>query len=166
MSDYSQLKNLLINNQFSLQSVFNLLNKNELNGISTQDINNNNLSLKDIPFAQYLQQNLSKIDKNSDETISQEELNVMFSKMQAEGLTYEQLYTMLSSSYFAGGANQEVLANALRNFHAVDLNNDGKISQAEINLHKIKSEIKERNLSGANANKTSSIQIDSSIRNY
>jgi len=165
MNDFSQLKNLLLNNQFGLQRVFSLLNRTDLNGLSIEDISSySNLTLNDIPFAQYLQQNMSNIDTNSNENISQSEMNVMFSKMRTEGLTYEQLYTMLNSSCM--GANQELLVNALRNFQTVDLNNDGKISQAEINLYRIKSEINARSVSGANTNKTSSTETDFSRRTY
>jgi len=143
MAERLRASQLYTGTLYSLQRVYNLLNKDNLDGVSKSDLSNySNLATYDLPFVQFLQQNMNLIDKNSDKIISQDELNQMFQSIQQNGYTYSQLVALSTST--VSGIDSSLLSTVLANFNKIDANGDGKVSQAEINAYNLKTEITER----------------------
>lgn len=129
------------NAQYGLQRVYSLLNEKNLDGVnSTEAADYSNLSYTDIPFAQFIQQNKSNIDTNSDDNVSQEEISNLLSAIQSEGLTYSQIVSLSST----GAIDQSLVETVLSNFNKIDANHDGKVSQSEINSYNLDKEIDEK----------------------
>ena len=91
-------------------------------------------------FRSYLMSNFNQIDMDGDGTISQEDLSGYTTKLQTQGMTYSELSQLCASG---SGSMSSLLDTVLSNFNEIDSNNDGRVTQAEINAYRINEEIKE-----------------------
>ena len=90
-------------------------------------------------FRSYMLTNFNQIDIDGDGTISQEDLSGYTTKLQTQGMTYNELSQLCSS----GGTMSSLLDTVLSNFNEIDTNHDGRVTQSEINAYRINEEIKE-----------------------
>ena len=81
-------------------------------------------------FISYLQNNFSNIDKNSDGSITSDEMQKLSNNLTTQGLTKEQ-FTQLALSGNSG-LSTATINNILEHFEDMDTNGDGKITDAEI----------------------------------
>ena len=166
MTEKIQSEQLFLNTKFSLQRIYSLLNRGNPDGISTKDLSSySDLSLTDIPFVQFLQENMNTIDADSDKNISEKELNNLLSTIKDNGFTQEQLLSMAAGSNFGVGLDKSLLDTVLANFSEIDMNKDGKVSQAEIDYYSFNKEVEDKKTE-LNEFKASDISVfygDSSI---
>ena len=80
-------------------------------------------------FRSYMLTNFNQIDIDGDGTISQEDLSGYTTKLQTQGMTYNELSQLCSS----GGTMSSLLDTVLSNFNEIDTNHDGRVTQSEIN---------------------------------
>lgn len=146
MAEKISAEYLFSNARYGLQRVYSLLNKTDLDGVSQSDIDEyyNNLSYTDIPFAQYLSQNINQFDSDSDGNISQEELSTSLADMAQNGMTYEQLLALQGNSTYGLDEANSSIAKLLEHFREIDKNGDGRITSTEINAYNINEEIAEK----------------------
>lgn len=88
-------------------------------------------------FASYLTQNFSSLDKNSDGTLSADEVQNLMSQISSQGLTREQIQTLGGMS----GISAETQATVLNHFNEIDTNHDGYVSNAEIQGYTLQSKL-------------------------
>jgi len=133
---------VFLSNQYGVQRAYGLLNQENADGVSLDELSDlSNLTTLDIPFAQFIKDNIGSIDSNGDNNITQDELNNMMSTMQNQGYTYNQL---LSMSIGTSSTNQSLLETVLADFDKIDSNKDGKVSQAEIDIYNLDKEIEDK----------------------
>ena len=70
----------------------------------------------------------SSLDKNHDGTLSSDEANNMITDL-SSGLTRDQIMQLRAQ----GAIDEELAAKIVSNFSKMDVNGDGKVSEAEIN---------------------------------
>ncbi len=80
------------------------------------------------PFASYLQNNFSTLDKDGDGVISADEMNNLTNTISTSGVSRSEL-TQLAMS---GAYSAETLNKILDNFDEMDTNHDGRVTSAEI----------------------------------
>lgn len=97
-------------------------------------------------FASYILSNFSSLDKDGDGVISAAEMNNVTTSMNATGLTAAQLSQLGSASGLSGQTLEQVLAH----FADIDTNGDGKVTSAEIQSYKLKSEMDKKKTEFAN----------------
>jgi len=139
-------ENLFSNTQYGLQRVYSIINKTDFNGVSLTDIEEslNTLNVNDIPFAQYLYQNIGQFDKDSDSVISIEEIQNNLSAISKEGLSYEQLLALQENYGYNLAEADSALSKLIEHFKEIDKNNDGKITESEIKGYNLEQEIAEK----------------------
>ncbi|MDD3150814.1 MAG: EF-hand domain-containing protein [Candidatus Gastranaerophilales bacterium] len=132
---------LFTNSQIGLQRIYQLLDKEDLNGLSATDLTNyEDVSVGDLSFVQLLQKNFSGIDTDDDGTLSSEEYEKMINTISEKGMTYQQLQALAQS----GSSSDTLLQTVLEHFGEVDTNGDGMVSQTEIDAYSIEAEIAEK----------------------
>lgn len=89
--------------------------------------NTNYLTLNQ-PFATYLQNNFSTLDKDGDGVISADEMNNLTNTISTSGVSRSEL-TQLAMS---GAYSTDMVNKILENFDEMDTNHDGRITSAEI----------------------------------
>ncbi len=89
--------------------------------------NTNYLTLNQ-PFATYLQNNFSTIDKDGDGIISADEINTLTNTISTSGVSRAEL-TQLAAS---GAYSSDMVNKILDNFDEMDTNHDGRVTNAEI----------------------------------
>lgn len=88
-------------------------------------------------FASYLTQNFGNLDKNSDGTLSADEVQNLLSQISSQGLTREQIQSLGGMS----GISAETQATVLNHFNEIDTNHDGYVSNAEIQGYTLQSKL-------------------------
>lgn len=91
-------------------------------------------------FASYLSQNFSSLDKNSDGTLSSDEVQNLLSQMSAQGLTRDQIQSLGGMS----GLSANTQATVLEHFDEIDTNHDGYVSSGEIQGYTLQSKLENR----------------------
>lgn len=91
-------------------------------------------------FASYLSQNFSSLDKNSDGTLSTDEVQNLLSQMASQGLTREQIQSLGGMS----GISANAQATVLEHFDEIDTNHDGYVSTGEIQGYTLQSKLENR----------------------
>lgn len=97
-------------------------------------------------FASYIQSNFATLDKNHDGTLSSAELSELTSAITSTGMTAAQLSQLGTASGLSSGT----LSQVLEHFAQIDTNGDGKVTSAEINNYKLKSEMDKKKTEFAN----------------
>ena len=143
MAEKISAEHLFTNTQFGLQRVYSVLNQTDLDGISLSDIEGsyNKLATSDIPFAQYLYQNINQFDSDSNSIISHAEMQNQLSAISSEGLTYNQLLALQENGLAEANS---ALTKLIEHFKEIDMNNDGKITRKEIDAYNLNQEIDEK----------------------
>ena len=80
------------------------------------------------PFAAYLQNNFSTLDKDGDGVISAKEMSNLTNKISQSGVSRSEL-TQLAAS---GAYSTDMVNKILENFDEMDTNHDGRVTSAEI----------------------------------
>ena len=136
---------LLLNTKFSLQKVYDALNKIDLNGVSLEDfVNQNQIAISDLPFSDLLKLNFSNVDTDKNQVISSEEITALLSSIDKQGLTYTQLQALSGQVGLSATDSKKLLDEVVENFNKVDTNHDGKVSEAEINAYKYNKEVEDK----------------------
>lgn len=123
---------LMLNGADSL-SLEDILNYTKTNGTSYTSAYNQN-------FRSYLMSNFNLIDTDNDGKISSEDLSAYSSRLQTQGMTYQELAQLCTSN---SGTMSTLLDTVLSNFNAVDSNHDGRVTQGEIDAYRINEQIKD-----------------------
>lgn len=97
-------------------------------------------------FASYILSNFSSLDKDGDGVISSAEMSNLTNSITSTGLTAAQLSQLGSASGLSGQTLEQVLAH----FADIDTNGDGKVTSAEIQSYKLKSEMDKKKTEFAN----------------
>ena len=127
---------------YGLQNTYSVLAQNNKNGgLTIEDITNpSNTALQQLgyntTFAQFLSSNFAAIDKDGDGKISSDDMSNLTSKLSQSGLSYQELCQLCSS----GMGNSDMLSNVLTYFSQIDTNNDGRVTNAEIQAFSLKSD--------------------------
>src|SRR5574344_421273 len=116
-----------------LSNNFSILAQGTSGGLTLSDITNPNSEKVNVnslnqSFVSYLTSNFSKIDKNGDGTITASDMNEYLSKINSQGLSYQEISTLSAQ----GGASSSLMATVLNHFSEIDTNGDGKVTNAEI----------------------------------
>lgn len=104
--------------------------------------NTSNATILNGTFASYLQNNFATIDKNSDGTISSDEMTTLTNNLSTQGLTKEQFAQLAMSG--ASGLSTATINNILEHFDEMDTNGDGRITNAEIAAFEVDSAKQEK----------------------
>lgn len=89
--------------------------------------NSNYLTLNQ-PFATYLQNNFSTLDKDGDGVIGVDEMNKMTNTMMSAGVSRQELSQLAATGSFPS----DMVSKILENFDQIDTNHDGRVTSAEI----------------------------------
>lgn len=89
--------------------------------------NTNYLTLNQ-PFAVYLQNNFSTVDKDGDGVISADEMQNLTNTISTAGVSKAELSQLAAS----GAIPQEMVSKVMENFDEIDTNHDGRVTSAEI----------------------------------
>lgn len=126
-----------------LTNTYSILAKNSTNkgGITIDDLTNPSSTVlqqlgNNTTFAQFLTSNFSAIDKDGDGTISSTDMSNLSTKLQQNGLSYDEICQLCSS----GMGSSEMLSNVLTYFNQIDTNKDGRVTTAEIQAFNLKSD--------------------------
>ncbi len=91
-------------------------------------------------FRSYMMTNFNQIDVDGDGTISEDDLSNYATKLQTQGMTYNELSQLCANG---GSSMSSLLDTVLSNFNEIDTNHDGRVTQNEINAYRINEEIKD-----------------------
>ena len=97
-------------------------------------------------FASYMVSNFTSIDKDNDGVLSAEDIKAYMNNISAQGLTQEQITTLGNSVGISSSLQETVLAH----FEEIDANNDGKVTNAEIQAYNINSSIDKQRIDDIN----------------
>ncbi len=129
-----------ITNSYSILSNLysdGLTQKNLSQAMSNQNVLTNQYGTT---FASYLSQNFSSLDKNSDGTLSTDEVQKLMSQIASQGLTREQVQSLGGMS----GISANTQATVLEHFDEIDTNHDGYVSTGEIQGYTLQSKLENR----------------------
>jgi len=136
---------LLLNTKFSLQKVYDALNKTDLNGVSLEDFaNQNQIAISDLPFSDLLKLNFSNVDTDKNQVISKEEITTLLNSIDKQGLTLDQLQALSGQVGLSINDSKKLLDEVVQNFNKIDTNHDGHVSETEINAYKFKKEVEDK----------------------
>ena len=90
-------------------------------------------------FRSYMMTNFNQIDMDGDGKIGIDDVNGYVTKLKTQGMTYNELTQLCANG---GSSMSSLLDTVLSNFNEIDLNHDGRITQAEINAYRINQDIK------------------------
>ncbi len=126
-----------------LTNTYSILAKNSSSsgGLTIEDITNPSSTVLqqlggNTTFAQFLSSNFAAIDKDGDGKISSSDMSNLTNKLSQNGLTYQELCQLCSS----GMGSSDVLSNVLTYFNQIDTNNDGRVTNAEIQAFSLKAD--------------------------
>ncbi|MBO6272828.1 hypothetical protein J6O48_08630 [bacterium] len=91
-------------------------------------------------FASYLSQNFGRLDKNSDGTLSNNEVNKLINQISNRGLSRDQVSSLGSMS----GMSANAQATVMDHFNDIDTNHDGYVNSAEVQAYILQSKIENR----------------------
>ena len=131
MYDKTKVTGIFTAAQSGLQSTLQYLYTNNKDGLTRTTLNNamyNNTSGINSSFFQMISGQFSSLDKNHDGTLSSDEANNMITDL-SSGLTRDQIMQLRAQ----GAIDEELAAKIVSNFSKMDVNGDGKVSEAEIN---------------------------------
>lgn len=114
-----------------------LTQKNLSQAMSNQNVLTNQYGTT---FASYLSQNFSSLDKNSDGTLSTDEVQNLMSQIASQGLTRDQVQSLGGMS----GISASTQATVLEHFDEIDTNHDGYVSTGEIQGYTLQSKLENR----------------------
>lgn len=97
-------------------------------------------------FSSYILNNFASLDKNHDGTLNSAELTNFTNMMATTGMTQAQLAQLGAAS----GLSNQTLEQVLQHFNDIDINHDGKVSSAEIQAYRLKSNAEEKKAEFAN----------------
>ena len=137
----------------NLTNTFTQLSNQYSEGITLENLNKaltnsnylNNLNIN-TTFASYITNNFSNFDSNADGKISAEEVQNFMSNMATQGLTREQIISLGASS----GIGYSLQETVLSHFDQIDKNNDGKVTNQEIQAYGIDSDLEKQKLADNN----------------
>jgi Ca2+-binding EF-hand superfamily protein len=163
-----QSQQIFLNTETGLKRIFQLLLKENPAGINMSQLTQTaNFTQSDVPFIQFLAGQFSKIDKDNNATLSEKELSEMIKGFQNNGFTQEQLMHLAAQyNQFGTDKSKELIETVLENFKKVDSNQDGKVSQAEIDNYMLEKEVNEKKdkLNAFKASDISTFYIDTEIK--
>jgi len=127
-----------------LTNAFSQLSNQYSEGVTLENLNkaltnSNTLTNSNInaTFASYMTNNFNSIDSDTDGKISSAEIQQLMSQMATQGLTREQIVALAGSS----GISTSLQETVLTHFDEIDKNKDGKVSNQEIQLYGVESDI-------------------------
>jgi len=135
-----------------LSNSFSLLSSQYTDGLTLENLNKSltnttvTNSTYGSTFASYLTSNFNSVDKNSDGTISADEIQSLMNNIATQGLTREQISTLGASS----GMSTSLQETVLNHFDDIDTNHDGKVTNQEINAYGFNSEIEKQKVEDTN----------------
>ena len=135
-----------------LTNSFSLLSSQYPEGITVENLNaalsNTNVTntAYGATFSSYLTNNFNSVDSNRDGVISADEIQKLMNNMATQGLTREQIISLGASSGMTNSLQQTVLAH----FDDIDVNHDGKVTNAEINAYGVNSDIEKQKVADRN----------------
>ena len=129
-----------LNSQYSEGVTVDNLNKALSN---TNFINNSGMNAT---FASYMTNNFNAIDSNTDGKISADEIQKLMSNMATQGLTREQIVALAGSS----GISTSLQETVLNHFDQIDKNKDGKVTNQEIQVYGVESDLEKQKASDRN----------------
>ena len=135
-----------------LMNSFTLLNGMYEDGVTLENLanagtNSNFLtSAYGATFSSYLMNNFGTVDKNADGTISADEIQNLMGQMATQGLTREQIISLGGASGLSGSLQETVLSH----FDDIDTNNDGKVTNQEIQAYGINSSLEKQKIEDRN----------------
>lgn len=129
------------------QAIYGLMNNFQIigsgEGLTLEKLKNPgegvNKNLINSQFQAYLASNFGKLDANGDGVISAEELQNYANNMLNKGMTQQELI-QLCGQY---GYSNSLLETVMANFHLIDKNHDGRVTNEEIAAFGMKKEIDE-----------------------
>ena len=130
MYDRTQTTGIFTAAQTGIQSALNYLYLNNKEGVDRKTLNNAMYSTagSNSPFFQMISGQFSSLDKNNDGTLTADEANNMITDL-SSGLTRDQIMQLRAQ----GTIDDELASKIISNFSKMDVNGDGKVSEAEIN---------------------------------
>lgn len=134
---------LLNNALYGLTNTYSVLAQNSKNGaLSLDDITNPSSSViqqlgGNTNFMQYLSSNFKAMDKDGDGKINASDVSNLTSKMQQNGLSYQEIVQLCSSG---AGGNSSLTQTVLTYFNKIDQNHDGRVNDQEIKAFSIKAD--------------------------
>ncbi len=136
---------LSLNTKLGLQRVYNILNKTNLNGLSIDDFANlDDVAYSDLSFSDLLKLNFNNLDTDKSQIVSNEELTDLLNSIDQKGLTYSQLQALSMQVGNSASDSRKLLDEVIQNFNKIDIDNDGKVSEAEINTYKLNKEVEDK----------------------
>ncbi len=135
-------KQLFVNSAMNLTNIYKKLNTEASNGLTQKELEElEGLTSLDLPFANFLSQNIGKIDTNKNSVVSEDELNKYLSDFVDKGMTIEEIYALSANGM---GVNKTLLETVMANFSDMDTNKDGKLTLNEIDSFMINKELGDR----------------------
>ena len=136
-----------------LTNAFSQLNSQYSDGVTVDNLNkalsNTNFinnSGMNATFASYMTNNFNAIDSNTDGKISADEIQKLMSNMATQGLTREQIVALAGSS----GIGSSLQETVLNHFDQIDKNKDGKVTNQEIQVYGVESDLEKQKASDRN----------------
>lgn len=91
-------------------------------------------------FRGYMMTHFNQIDMDGDGKLSTTDIKNYTTKLRTQGMTYNELTQLCANG---SGSMSSLLDTVLSNFNEIDMNHDGRVTQAEINAYRINQEIKD-----------------------
>ena len=136
-----------------LTNAFSQLNSQYSDGVTVENLNkalsNTNFinnSGMNATFASYMTNNFNAIDSNTDGRISADEIQKLMSNMATQGLTREQIVALAGSS----GLSTSLQETVLNHFEEIDKNKDGKVTNQEIQVYGVESDLEKQKAADRN----------------
>ena len=136
-----------------LTNAFSQLNSQYSDGVTVDNLNkalsNTNFinnSGMNATFASYMTNNFNAIDSNTDGRISADEIQKLMSNMATQGLTREQIVALAGSS----GIGSSLQETVLNHFDQIDKNKDGKVTNQEIQVYGVESDLEKQKAADRN----------------
>lgn len=136
-----------------LTNAFSQLNSQYSDGVTIENLNkalsNTNFinnSGMNATFASYMTNNFNAIDSNTDGRISADEIQKLMSNMATQGLTREQIVALAGSS----GLSTSLQETVLNHFEEIDKNKDGKVTNQEIQVYGVESDLEKQKAADRN----------------
>lgn len=135
-----------------LTNSYNILSNQYTDGVTQENLyksfSNPNMvnNMQGAAFSSYLSGNFANLDKNSDGTLSADEIQTLMTQMSQQGMSREQI-SMLGS---ASGMSGSLLETVLNHFDEIDANKDGKVSNQEIQRYGVTSALENQKIEDRN----------------
>ena len=136
-----------------LTNAFSQLSSQYSDGVTVENLNkalsNSNFinnSGMNATFASYMTNNFNAIDSNTDGKISADEIQKLMSNMATQGLTREQIVALAGSS----GISTSLQETVLNHFDSIDKNKDGKVTNQEIQVYGVESDLEKQKAADRN----------------